>query len=71
MTETGPLGEMLPPVPAEAVIVYVFRAKVAVTDLAASIVTEHVPVPLHAPDHPVKVELVSNDAVRVTEVPEL
>ena len=61
---------MVPPVPAEAVIVLVFKAKVAVTGFAASIVTVHVPVPAHA-DQPVKVELALGDAVRVTEVPVL
>ena len=39
---------------------------VAVTDLAASIVTWHVPVPLQAPDQPAKVEPESATAVRVT-----
>ena len=61
----------MPPVPAEAVIVLVLRVKVAVTDLTASMVTEHVPVPVHAPDQLAKVELASGAAVRVTAVPEL
>ena len=43
---------------------------VAVAVCAAFIVTVHVPVPVHAPDQPVKVELVSGDAVSVTEAPE-
>jgi len=43
----------------------------AVIFLAASIVTMHVPVPLHAPDQPVNVESAATFAVRVTTVPEL
>ncbi|MCI2430315.1 hypothetical protein LM604_06660 [Candidatus Acetothermia bacterium] len=43
--------------------------KVAVTDLLASIVTTHVPVPLQAPPQPVKVEPLAATAVSVTEVP--
>ncbi len=62
---------MAPPVPAEALIVSVFRAKVAVTDCAEFIVTEHDPVPEHAPDQPVNVELASGAAASVTAVPEL
>jgi hypothetical protein len=62
---------MLPPVPAEAVIVLVLRVKAAVADFAAFIVTEHDPVPEHAPDQPAKVELASGAAVSVTAVPEL
>jgi len=45
------------------------RAKVAVMLLAASIVTEQVPVPLHAPDQPVKVLPLLGVAVRVILVP--
>ena len=62
---------MLPPLPAVAVIVKVLRVKVAVTVFAASIVTEQLPVPLHAPVQPAKFELASGEAVSVTEVPEL
>jgi len=45
-------------------------AKVAVTLLAADIVTVQVPVPEQAPDQPVKVEPLVAVAVRVTLVPE-
>ena len=60
---------MLPPVPADAVIVEVFKVNVAVTVLAALIVTVHEPVPVQAPDQPPNVELASGAAVRVTLVP--
>ena len=43
--------------------------KVAVTDLAALIVTEHVPVPVQAPLHPANVEPDAGEAVSVTAVP--
>ena len=42
-------------------------AKVAVTELPA--LTVQVPVPLHAPDQPVNVELEDGMAYRVTDVP--
>lgn len=43
--------------------------KVAVTFLAELIVTEQLPVPLHAPLQPEKVDPESGDAFRVTFVP--
>src|SRR5262245_15021462 len=44
-------------------------AKVAVTELAAFIVTVHVPVPVHAPLQPVNVAPAAGVAVSVTAVP--
>ena len=44
------------------------RLNVAVTDFAESIVTVHVPVPVHAPDHPANEEPVAAAAVSVTTV---
>jgi hypothetical protein len=44
---------------------------VAVTDLSASSVTAHVPVPVHAPDHPVNADPADGVAVSVTPVPAL
>ena len=67
-----PDGEMEPPVPAEEVMVYddvvVFAVKVAVAVKLFVIVPEHVVLvlPVHTPDHPVKVEFASGVAVRVT-----
>jgi hypothetical protein len=51
--------------------VKVFSVNVAVTDRAASIVTVQFPVPVQAPDHPVKLELADGAAVNVTGVPKL
>jgi hypothetical protein len=42
---------------------------VAETDVGASIVTAHIPVPAHAPPQPAKVEPPEGEAVRVTTVP--
>ena len=50
---------------------YVVVAKVAVTDVAAVIVTVQVPVPEHPPDQPEKVYPLAAEAVKVTDVPEL
>ena len=50
-------------------MVNVLIAKVAVALLAAVIVTAHVPVPLQAPDHPVKVDEAFGVAVRITDAP--
>jgi hypothetical protein len=44
-------------------------ANVAVTVLLALMDTAHDPVPVHAPLHPVKVDPVAGEAVKVTEVP--
>ena len=41
----------------------------ASTDESASIVNDHVPVPEHAPDHPVNAEPASASAVSVTTFP--
>jgi hypothetical protein len=46
----------------------VFSVKVAVTLWAVVMVTMHVPVPVHAPDHPLNVDPVDAAAVRTTEV---
>ena len=52
----------------ETVRVEVLSVNVAVTDLAAVMVTWQAPVPEQAPLHPVKVEPVEAVAVRVTTV---
>ena len=44
--------------------------KVAVTDVAAVIVTVQVPVPEHAPDQPEKVDPLAAEAVKVTDIPD-
>jgi len=59
-----------PPVPLLlALTVYWITSKLAVTAFAALIVTKQLPVPLHAPDQPVKVEVASATAVSVTPAP--
>ena len=47
-----------------------FAVKVAVTERAWVMLTEHDPVPEQAPDQPEKIELESGAALRVTAVPE-
>jgi hypothetical protein len=42
---------------------------VAVTEILAAIVTVQLPVPLHAPDHPAKVDPELGVAVSITDVP--
>ena len=72
LTLVLPNGEIVPPIPAEDVMVYVFRLKVALTVVLLFMVTEQVvDVPEHAPDHPANVEPVPALAVRVTTVPAL
>jgi hypothetical protein len=51
-------------------VVGVVLEKVAVTDLAWVMDTTHGPVPVHAPDQPVKLDPRAARAVSVTEVPE-
>jgi len=57
------------PVIATLMVKKIPPVKVAVTDLLASNVTEHVPDPLQAPLHPEKPEFNTGRAVRVTVVP--
>jgi len=58
------------PVPARVTVsAYSLLVNVAVTDLAASIVTTHAPEPVQAPAHDVNVEPVEADGMRVTDVP--
>jgi len=73
LTLTLPDGEMEPPVPAEELMMYdevvvVFAVKVAVAVKLLVIVPAHVVLvlPVHTPDHPVKVEFASGVAVKVT-----
>jgi hypothetical protein len=68
----------LPPVTVPSLVVEFVTVKlytgvkVAVTDVAAVIVTVHVPVPEHPPpDQPEKVDPLVAEAVRVIDVPEL
>jgi hypothetical protein len=70
-----PAGELvtvpLPDAPTMSVWVWVWVGwlNVAVTAVSEVSVTLHEPVPVHAPLHPVKVELVAVRAVRVTALP--
>lgn len=57
------------PAPAFVTVSTGLSLKVAVTALAAPIVTRHVDVPAHAPDQPAKIELAVAVAVSVTTVP--
>ena len=70
MIPDGELVTVPDPLPAFVTVkAYLLSVKVAVTDLAASMVTTQVPVPEHPdPDQPVKVEPVEGAAVRVTTV---
>jgi hypothetical protein len=43
---------------------------VAVNDLAADIVTEHAPVPVHGPLQPENIDPLAGTAVKLTTVPE-
>jgi hypothetical protein len=67
---SGLLVTVPDPVPAFVTVsVYWSFVNVALTLLAASIVTLHVPVPEHAPVHPANVDIASGVAVSVTTVP--
>ena len=63
--------EVIVPVPAPFFVTarYVEGSNLAVTVFAASIVTVQVPVPEHAPVHPIKVESIDGFAVKVTVLP--
>lgn len=52
-----------------APIVAASKPNVATTFLASVIATVHVPLPVQAPDQPVKAEPLTGEAVRVTLVP--
>ena len=68
--EAVPEGDMLPPGPADAVIVKM-RVNPAWTSLASFIETVHAPVPEQAPDHPLNIEFASAVALRLTEIPSM
>ena len=63
----GALVTLPTPVPAFSTVSG--KVKRAETALAVSIVTAHVPAPVHAPDHPAKVAPESGLAVSVTMLP--
>ena len=71
LTLTDPDGEIEPPEPAEAEILYVRRVNAAVTLTLAVMVTVQVDdVPEHPPpDQPAKVEFAPGVAARVMDVP--
>src|SRR5688500_16444554 len=62
--------EAVPPALTETVLPVPVELNVAVTDRAAVMERVHVPVPLHAPLHPAKVDPLAGAAVRVTLTPE-
>ena len=72
MPQSIPAGELVTvPLPTPdrfTVRAKVFKSKFAVTDLAASMVTEQGAVPEQAPVQPVKMESAAGVALRVTEV---
>ncbi len=69
---TGVLVTVPPPFPTLTTSkLKVCKVNVAVTVLAASIVTSQAPVPEHAPPQPVNVEPVAGVGVSVTTVPML
>ena len=72
MIPEGLLVTVPDPVPDFVTVkVYTDMAKVAVTDVAAFIVTVQVPVPEHPPpDQPEKVDPLVAEAVKVTDVPD-
>ena len=66
-----PAGELLTvPAPSPA-LATMSRAvsKVATTEVSVEAVMTHAPVPVHAPDQPVNIELAAGAAVKVTVVP--
>jgi len=72
LTATELDGDIVPPVPAVAVILYVLAVKVAVTAKLLLIDKEHAPVPVQPPpDQPPNVEPLAAEVVRVTTEPGL
>src|SRR5438093_65856 len=70
LTDTAPLGVIVPLAPAEAVMVYVLIANVAVTVLSPSMVTDTgLVVPVAAPLQPAKCQPAAGVAVSCTVLP--